>query len=130
MAIIMCKNDPFRQNGFTLIELMIVVAILAIVTTIAVPAYTGYVKTAQRTEGWNNLNSLQLALEEYYAENGTYTTDTSASGLNWTPKPDSSGTNHFTYAITAGGSSDIKTSYKITATSTSDSSETFSLSGP
>ncbi|HHL45433.1 MAG TPA: prepilin-type N-terminal cleavage/methylation domain-containing protein [Gammaproteobacteria bacterium] len=123
-------NNPSPQKGFTLIELMIVVAILAIVTTIAVPAYTGYVKTAQRTEGWNNLNGLQLALEEYYIENGKYTTDMTASGLNWTPKPDSGGTNHFTYKVEAGSSSDIKTSYKITATDVSDSSVTFSLSGP
>jgi len=123
-------NTPSPQKGFTLIELMIVVAILAIVTTIAVPAYTGYVKTAQRTEGWNNLNSLQLALEEYYIENGKYTTDMTASGLNWTPKPDSGGTNHFTYKVEAGSSSSINTSYKITATDASDSSITFSLSGP
>ncbi len=123
-------NNPSPAKGFTLIELMIVVAILAIVTTIAVPAYTGYVKTAQRTEGWNNLNGLQLTLEEYYIENGTYTTDKGTSGLNWTPRPDSGGTNNFTYTIAAGDSGDIKTSYKITATSVSDSSVTFSLSGP
>ncbi|HFC53193.1 MAG TPA: prepilin-type N-terminal cleavage/methylation domain-containing protein [Gammaproteobacteria bacterium] len=123
-------NRHYGNKGFTLIELMIVVAILAIITTIAVPAYTGYIKTAQRTEGWNNLNSLQIALEEYYIENGKYTTDTGATGLNWTPKPDSGGTNHFNYKVEAGSSGSINTSYKITATDKSDSSITFSLSGP
>ncbi len=123
------KTDPC-QKGFTLIELMIVVAILAIITTIAVPAYTGYIKTAENTEGWNNLNSLQLVLEEYYMENGTYTTDTSASGLDWTPKPGSSGSNLFNYSIAAGDTGDIKTSYKITATKKSDSSITLTLKGP
>ncbi len=120
-------NSPLPQKGFTLIEIMIVVAILAIVTTIAVPAYTGYVKTAERTEGWNNLNSLQLALEEYYIENGKYTTDTSAGGLNWTPKPSSGGKFTYTIAPCSGGS--INTCYTLTATRTSDSS-TLSLSGP
>jgi len=123
------KRHP-RQRGFTLIELMIVVAILAIITTIAVPAYNGYIKTAENTEGWNNLNSLQLALEEYYMENGRYTTDTSASGLDWTPKPRAGGSNLFDYTIEAGDTSDIKTSYKITATKKSDSSVELVLKGP
>ncbi len=125
----MRKTDS-SHRGFTLIELMIVVAILAIVTTIAVPAYTGYIKTAENTEGWNNLNSLQLALEEYYMENGQYTTDTSSSGLDWSPKPGSSGSNLFDYSITAGDTGDIKTSYEITATKKSDSSVKLTLKGP
>ncbi len=126
-------NNPSPQKGFTLIEIMIVVAILAIVTTIAVPAYTGYVETAQRTEGWNNLNGLQLALEEYYIENGTYVTtmedDYNSAALNWSAKPGGGGTHHFTYSIAACSSGTISTCYTITATRKSDSS-TLTLSGP
>jgi len=125
-------NIRSTQKGFTLIEIMIVVAILAIVTTIAVPAYTGYIDTAQRTEGWNNLNGLQLALEEYYLENGDYniTMDTDKLGsaaLSWSATPSSGG--KFTYAIAAGATGSLNTSYTITATRTSDSSIS-SMSGP
>ncbi len=122
-------NRHYGNKGFTLIELMIVVAILAIITTIAVPAYTGYVETARTTEAWNNLNSLQIALEEYYIENGNYNVSMDSDGLqssalNWAAKPDSGGTHHFTYSITGGANS-----YTITAIRNSDS-KTFSLSGP
>ncbi len=132
-TIVVQMSTLFPQKGFTLIELMIAIAILAIVTTIAVPAYTGYVKTAQNTEGWNNLHSLQLALEEYYIENGTYVSTMedshSSAALNWRAKPDAGGTHHFTYSIAACGSGSINTCYTITATRTSDSS-TLTLSGP
>ncbi len=121
-------NNHTRSNGFTLIELMIVVAILAIVTTIAVPAYTGYVETAKTTEAWNNLNSLQLALEEYYIENGNYsatmTDDYTSTDLNWAAKPDAGGTHNFKYSLTG-----TATSYTISATRKSDN-KVFSLSGP
>ena len=57
------------NRGFTLIELMIVVAILAIISAIAIPAYTGYIKTAKLTEAQNNLAALRLAEEEFFLEN-------------------------------------------------------------
>ena len=60
------------RRGFTLIELVVTVAILAILAAIAIPAYIGQQKRAARTEAWANLQNLRLLEEQYFAENGEY----------------------------------------------------------
>jgi type IV pilus assembly protein PilA len=60
------------QKGFTLIELMIVVAIIGILAAIAIPAYQDYTVRAQVTEGLNLADGVKTAVSEYYAENGTW----------------------------------------------------------
>ena len=59
------------QKGFTLIELMIVVAIIGILAAIAIPAYQDYTIRAQVTEGLNLSGPLKAAIAESYANNGT-----------------------------------------------------------
>jgi len=58
------------QRGFTLIELMIVVAIIAVLATIALPAYTNYTVRAQVTEGLLAASDAKLAIVEGYTTNG------------------------------------------------------------
>ncbi|MBU3059512.1 type IV pilin protein [Pseudomonas indica] len=71
-----------RQNGFTLIEIMIVVVILAILATIAFPSYQRYVLRAHRAEGIALLNEAAAREERYYAQNNGYvTSDASLSKL-------------------------------------------------
>jgi prepilin-type N-terminal cleavage/methylation domain-containing protein len=60
------------KRGVTLIELLIVVAIIGILAMIAVPAYIGQQKAAARTEAYSNLDNLRLLEEQYFAENGCY----------------------------------------------------------
>lgn len=110
-----------RVKGFTLVELMIVVAILAVLASIAIPMYNGYIETARNTEGWNNLQSLKLSQEEYFLENHTYFSgaDTaalaSASGGLWSPaEPDAK--RNFVYSATAGSTGSIASSYSLKAT--------------
>jgi len=60
------------KKGITLIELLIVVAIIGILAVIAIPAYIGQQKNAARTEAYSNLQNLRLLEEQYFAENGCY----------------------------------------------------------
>jgi len=64
-----------NQKGFTLIELMIVVAIIGILAAIAIPNFMNYQCKANQREGQAMMSNLRTALESYYAEKNTYTTD-------------------------------------------------------
>jgi type IV pilus assembly protein PilA len=59
------------QKGFTLIELMIVIAIIGILAAIAIPAYQNYTIRAQITEGLTLADGWKTAIAEYYANTGT-----------------------------------------------------------
>ena len=69
------------QQGFTLIELMIVVAIIGILAAIAIPAYQDYTIRAQVTEGLNLASSVKAAVAESYADKGVWPADLAALGI-------------------------------------------------
>lgn len=60
------------QNGFTLIELMIAVAIVAILAAIAIPSYSSYVNRSKLSEGADALAAVQIKMESYYQNTQTY----------------------------------------------------------
>lgn len=64
------------QRGFTLMELMVAVAIVSIVMAIAYPSYKEYANRANRTEGHSLLSDAAAAQERYYAQNFVYITTT------------------------------------------------------
>ena len=67
-----------RQAGFTLIELMIVVALVALLAAIAVPSYRQYVIRANRTEATSALMSIATAQEKFFLANNAYAASVSA----------------------------------------------------
>ncbi len=69
------------QQGFTLIELMIVVAIIGILAAIAIPAYQDYTIRAQISEGITLSSAAKLAVSEYYMDRGAWPTDNDAAGV-------------------------------------------------
>jgi type IV pilus assembly protein PilA len=69
------------QKGFTLIELMIVIAIIGILAAIAIPAYQNYLIRSQVTEGLSLADGYKTAISEFYAQYGAFPSGVSAGGL-------------------------------------------------
>jgi type IV pilus assembly protein PilE len=70
-------RSRWRRNsgGFTLVELMVVIAIVAVLANIAVATYRSYILRANRTEGRMALLSTQVAQEKFFLQNNTYAQD-------------------------------------------------------
>ncbi|WP_312224269.1 pilin [Stutzerimonas nitrititolerans] len=69
------------QKGFTLIELMIVVAIIGILAAIALPAYQDYTARSQMSEAMTLASGARTAVSEYYSAKGVYPSDNESAGL-------------------------------------------------
>ncbi len=70
-----------KQQGFTLIELMIVVAIISILASVAISAYQDYTIRAQVSEGLSLSGGAKAALNEYFMDRGIWPTDNTEAGL-------------------------------------------------
>lgn len=103
------------QRGFTLIELMIAVAIVGILAAVAVPAYKDYVRRGSLPESFSQLADYRVKMEQYYQDNRNYGTTNcvdAASAPSWkTFAP--TGARNFTYACALSNSGQ---SYTVTAT--------------
>ena len=69
------NNPPLVSSGFTLVEMMIVVAILAIISAIAIPVYRNYITASKINAARASIEQFSVLLESYRAENGTFPPD-------------------------------------------------------
>lgn len=94
---------PGRAGGFTLIEVMIVVAIIAILAAVAVAAYGRYAYRARRADGQNLLQHIATAQERYYATFNQYTATASNIGYSNANPVSDKGYYQVTLALTNAG---------------------------
>lgn len=115
--IVNAMNMIFHQKGFTLIELMITIGIVAILARIAYPSYTQYVARAKRAEARAEILKAEGWLERYYNENNRYsdapaTTTNAAFGNAFSTVPRTGGA-YYNISLAVASST-----YTVTATRT------------
>lgn len=103
-----------RAAGFTLIEILLVVAIVAILAGIALPAYQDSVQKGLRSDAMSGLLDVANRQERLMLDHNTYTTDMTELGFGADPMQTEEG--HYTVDAVACGGGSIATCYVLTAT--------------
>ena len=102
------RNNHQKQFGMTLIELMVVVVIISVLASIAIPSWTAMVEKSRRSDAVNILLLAQVEQEKYRANNTTYASSMSDLGLS---TYDSSAREHYQVTVQSASA----TAYLITA---------------
>ncbi|NTS76722.1 prepilin-type N-terminal cleavage/methylation domain-containing protein [Catenovulum sp. SM1970] len=109
-----------KQQGITLVELMVTIAIVGILTAVAVPAYTSYISQSFRSAALLEIARVANLQEEFFADRNTYTTAIRTNfglpGTNEVYDVTADGANQVMYQITVAAVNNITDDYIITAT--------------
>ncbi|HNT38813.1 MAG TPA: type IV pilin protein [Rubrivivax sp.] len=113
---------PTSQRGFTLVELMIALVVVAILASIAYPSFMGAIRKSRRAEAISALNQVQQAQERFRANQTAYTTNLSAAPTATPPGLGLSSTTasgYYTIAIASASNDE----YELTATAVAGTSQ-------
>ncbi len=110
-------SKPYHQAAFTLIEVMIVVAIVGILAAVAYPSYQEFVRRAARAEARAAVLNMAQLQERNFSDRGAYATVDGSSAAPWAASSYFSGTNYASrkYGV-AVATANSNTTYTITAT--------------
>jgi len=120
-------------GGYTLVELMITAAVMAMLAAIAIPSYTGYIDSSKHGAALTNAELMQPFVDNYFYENGTYLAGTYDPGGDVTTLPNAFGwrpdgdNNQYKYNVAACGAGTINECYTITVTYLPDPAITESI---
>lgn len=114
-----------KSAGFTLIELMIAVAIVGILTAVIYPSYTDYVRRTNRTEAMNDLTRIANLQEQFFADNRSYAASLTALGLASDPFITPKG--YYSIAISASTARTFTLTATAKGTQTKDDCTTMSI---
>jgi len=106
------RRSAFNR-GFTLIEVLITVAIVAILAAVAIPQYSSYVRRGQQPEAFNSLSDFRTKMEQYYQDNRNYGSSGCADATSAGSWSSFASTKYFSFACTLNNSGQ---GYSITAT--------------
>lgn len=117
-----------HSSGFTLVELMIVVVIIGVLASIAIPSYRQYVIKAARSQAKGEMLNISQLQERYFTNNNGYlliSAPPAAAPTGWKNFSGSEivGSRKYNIAVTAGTTGNISTSYLITATPSNNFSD-------
>lgn len=107
------RGLPRKTNGFTLIEVMVVVTIIGILAAIALPSYISHVRQGRRAEAISSLLAVELAQEKWRLSHTSYTNTLSDLGVSGTSE-----NGYYQIGITSGSAT--ATDYIATATAQND----------
>ena len=114
------RQNAFAASGFTLIEVMVVVVLIAVLASLAIPSYQEFIVKARRTEAKELLYSAAQRQQQHFTQMNVYTTD----AVNQLKVATTSTNGYYTLSIAAGHSGSINSSYSMSATPATGSSQT------
>jgi type IV pilus assembly protein PilE len=114
------QSTPRKSSGFTLIELVIAMVIVSILATIAIPAYSTYVRKARRTDAKTALLDMASLEERYFSVNNSYSS--TATDLGYASFPAAVGSGYYTVSVSNvnAATTTSTATYTLTATPTGD----------